>query len=101
MIALQGKTKDDFTLPFVNQKRRLKVHVVDFFPPDLEDFSGLFNEEDDGGSDARQSDAAASTWKWSFFLLIQDVVDPGTDATCWVHVANEAAEKLLSQQATE
>ncbi|KAI1914721.1 hypothetical protein LOZ65_005577 [Ophidiomyces ophidiicola] len=68
-----------YQLPFQNLKYRASIRVVDFFPPNLEDFAVQHNPElailgDD--SDLNHSDEEPTTnrqiWQWRFCLLVED-----------------------------
>lgn len=64
-----------YKLPFQNVCYRPLIRVVDFYPPDLEDFAvqipmpGYGNDDDDLGPQY-------TTWEWRFCLLAE-----GTDPT--------------------
>lgn len=80
------------TLPFLNVKFRINVRVVDFFPPNLEDFAvgnrsseydalsdiGCDSGSDDdfvlgsGVKEQNEDQKSAIKWEWCFALLVED-----------------------------
>lgn len=98
-------------LPFVNQNCRVRVRVVDFWPPALEDFARLVAEpEVVADSMLSQSQGFAlggtppPTWEWEFALLVEDagVLPPGQKPTQMsLVVSGKDAEYLLKLDATE
>ncbi|KAL7962444.1 hypothetical protein V8C34DRAFT_270363 [Trichoderma compactum] len=110
-------------LPFVNMKYRANVRVVNFMPPDLEDFAQPKKvkkkpSEFDMLSDYEESDAdadmegeetvdrsTARKWEWRFFLELEDASSPGENQkepkTLWVTVNNPSAQCLLSLDASD
>ncbi|WEW60259.1 hypothetical protein PRK78_005744 [Emydomyces testavorans] len=72
----------EYQLPFQNLKYRASVRVVDFFPPNLEDFAVPFNPEyailadTAASSDLIDSDEepiiGRQRWEWRFCLLVED-----------------------------
>lgn len=114
----RGPSGEEIQLPFVNQKRRAMVRVVDFYPPRLEDFarpySSTLNSQQDpdsdaeGGADPVDVDVDSSLpypWQWDFFLLVEDgkrLTKQGeTPPRLWLHVSNPEAQFLLNEDATE
>lgn len=94
-------------LPFINQCRRAKVRVIDFYPANLQDFtrpSTTDDEESDADSDI---DGELPRWRWDFFLLVEDARRPihsaNTQATptMWLHVPHKSAEYLHKLDATD
>ena len=89
---LQRKTSagNTFQLPFQNAKYKVEIRCMDFFPPNLEDFSvpcrqsqydALDEAEDDGDTPIpSDSDSLSRSdkegedvqWKWRFLLQVQD-----------------------------
>ncbi|KMU76715.1 telomere-binding alpha subunit central domain containing protein [Coccidioides immitis RMSCC 3703] len=71
-----------YRMPFQNLKYRASVRVVDFFPPNLEDFAVPYNPEyamlrdTVDGSDLSDSDEepiiGQQIWEWRFCLLVED-----------------------------
>ena len=59
-----------FTLPFVNCKHRSRVRIVDFYPPELEDFSHSLNDPD------WTPRSKGHRWDWGFVLLLEDANVP-------------------------
>ena len=112
LLETQGHAKDasgnDFVLPFVNQKRRVKVRVADYWPEKLEDFT-YYNDAEAApstlSSDEITPSQFVSTWEWDFFLQIEDAAKPATkdqpSTKLWTHVTNEAAQYLLKMDATD
>ncbi|RFU72361.1 telomere-binding alpha subunit central domain-containing [Trichoderma arundinaceum] len=106
-------------LPFVNVNYRANVRVVNFMPPDLEDFAQPKKlTEYDILSDSEESDielvsegeamvdrATAREWEWRFFLELEDANPPEDDRekkkTLWVAVNNLSAQCLLSLDASD
>jgi hypothetical protein len=81
----------DSTLPFINQKCRLKVRVVDFFPPHLEDFAQSLDDPNYNDITSSHNDSTISMdgdssppsrFEWSFYLLVEDTrPQPGQEPT--------------------
>ncbi|KAK2740131.1 hypothetical protein FQN57_006246 [Myotisia sp. PD_48] len=74
-----------FNLPFQNLRYRACVRVVDFFPPNLEDFCVLVNpelamiaDEDSENDESTDDDVglpdhqSRQKWDWRFCLLVED-----------------------------
>lgn len=116
-------------LPFTNVKFRIQARVVDFQPPNLQDFAirekrgkhpeqkeyfGEGDESDkDGASsssdsriDSEQVDRVGYVWKWQFALKLEEV-SPSTSsktkkkpaASIWVVVDNQDAQLLTNLDA--
>ncbi|KAG5291250.1 telomere-binding alpha subunit central domain-containing protein [Histoplasma capsulatum G186AR] len=77
-----------YRLPFQNLRYKASVRVVDFFPPNIEDFSVqydveramLSNTSDTEGSTSSIGDNETDSgkrWEWRFCLLVEDA-GPGT-----------------------
>jgi len=86
------------------------VRVIDSFPSRLEDFSRASNGFDDASEDGSDIDMVSPdlpSWKWDFFLLVEEAKRPATLAkgqetpNIWVHVPNEAAQFLLKLDASD
>ncbi|KAL6700086.1 hypothetical protein J3F84DRAFT_362669 [Trichoderma pleuroticola] len=110
-------------LPFVNMKYRANVRVVNFMPPDLEDFAqpkkkrkkpseyAILSdyEESDADSDMEGEEtvdrSTAREWEWRFFLELEDASSHGETQkepkTLWVAVDNHSAQCLLSLDASD
>ncbi|KAI9765738.1 MAG: hypothetical protein M1840_007171 [Geoglossum simile] len=105
-------------LPFQNVCCRAKVRVVDFFPPNLEDFAVPCNEFEDLSDDSdeesdrdggqhRQVDRGlrrVDRWDWMFYLLVEDANKFSSGArreTMKVLVADRDAEYLLKMDAED
>ncbi|KAL7931140.1 hypothetical protein V8C35DRAFT_310457 [Trichoderma chlorosporum] len=105
-------------LPFINMNYRANVRVVNFMPPDLEDFAQSKkisefamlsdNEESDSdsGTDVEETTARPTVlkWEWRFFLELEDASFPGGNQgerkTLWVAVNNTSAQCLLDLDAS-
>ncbi|KAL7797540.1 hypothetical protein V8C37DRAFT_369809 [Trichoderma ceciliae] len=105
-------------LPFVNLNYRANVQVVNFMPPDLQDFAqpkkiteyGMLsdNEESDADYDLEGEATAdrdtARNWEWRFFLELEDAIPPKDNQeerkTLWVAVNNFSAQCLLNLDAS-
>lgn len=106
-------------LPFVNMNYRANVRVVNFMPPDLEDFAQpkksteywmlSDNEESDADlgldGEAMMDRATAKEWEWRFFLELEDASLPkdnqGEKKTLWVAVNNSSAQCLINMDASD
>ncbi|UKZ57838.1 hypothetical protein TrVGV298_011699 [Trichoderma virens] len=105
-------------LPFVNMNYRANVRVVNFMPPDIEDFAhpkksseyAMLSdyEESDADSDMEEETVDRSTvreWEWRFFLELEDASPPGDiqsdKKTLWVAVNNFSAQCLLNLDASD
>jgi protection of telomeres protein 1 len=105
-------------LPFQNVCYRAKVRVVDFFPPNLEDFAVPCDEfedlSDDSDEESDRDDGQlrhtnrglrrVDRWDWMFYLLVEDANKIGSGAkreTMKVLVAHRDAEYLLKMDAKE
>ncbi|KAH0493851.1 hypothetical protein TgHK011_000497 [Trichoderma gracile] len=102
-------------LPFVNLNYRALVRVVNFMPPDLEDFARprrateydmlSDNEEpdqgdSDSGGESTADDTTTRVWEWRFFLELEDA-SPSADKqgkkrTIWVADELETLRHRLS-----
>lgn len=108
-------------LPFVNQKYRANVRVVDFFPDRLEDFAvgrrktdyDVLSDYSGGESTDNDEDMRAfrkgkgfggeKVWSWRFSLLVEDLADRelvGQRPCIWLNVDNQAGQMLLNMDAT-
>jgi hypothetical protein len=103
---------DEQTLPFVNMKCRSRVRVVDFYPPDLQDFAQSLDDPDYNGGDSGYGSSAismegssllSSRWEWAFYLLVEDArPTPGQEQVrIPLLVQGQDAEFLLNLAATE
>jgi len=120
MIAFQGTAKDvqghTVALPFVNQKRRLKVRIKNFYPKDLVDFTQYLDPPTQPSESTLSGEPAFSprTWQWDFFLEIEDASKPQSlnrdtnesptnkpPSSMWVHVRDESAQYLLKLDAVD
>ncbi|KAI4210651.1 MAG: hypothetical protein LQ351_006530 [Letrouitia transgressa] len=127
--AIETPNGTSFTLPFQNIKSRTTVRVVDFFPPNLADFSmpgpkpsefdvlsNCSEPEDEDSSPApspevmdlsgseasNDDDSQRRKWEWRFSLTLEDAYAPipGEEpARQQVYVVNEDAEFLLRMDA--
>ncbi|KAG9583545.1 hypothetical protein KCU77_g10803, partial [Aureobasidium melanogenum] len=96
-----GRSGVKLELPYLNVKHKVKVRVVDFWPPILEDFaspapaanaSGELSDEDMN----TVSPFPNQKWIWDFFLLLDDIRPGSAPAQLWAHVDHRYAEFLLS-----
>ncbi|KAI9736178.1 MAG: hypothetical protein M1834_001063 [Cirrosporium novae-zelandiae] len=106
---------NEYIMPFENIVCRANVRVVDFFPPDLEDFAVFHQESEydvlsDHSSDDDYDDEPGSTqgrWEWRFCLLVEDAEASATtakgEAVEWLKlfVSGMDAEGLLNLTATD
>lgn len=102
-----------FRLPFQNLKYRTIARVVDFFPPNLEDFAVLVDPRDLADTSDEEmgdddNDLAAQgnnlVWEWRFCLLLEDPNPPPPGQPreymrCFV--SGQDAEYFLKLDATE
>ncbi|OTA99635.1 hypothetical protein M426DRAFT_324951 [Hypoxylon sp. CI-4A] len=110
------------TLPFTCAKYRANVRVVDFLPRKLEQFTtwrkgteydclsdneGASDSESDGDDGDNQTTLDRYTgekiWEWRFALLLEEA-DPknkGEDNRIWALVDTQAAQLLLSRDASD
>jgi len=108
LIAFKGSAKDTngnkFELPFVNQKRRMRVRVIDFFPKALDDFSYYVDMAEHETQSTTESDWQPH-FEWDFFLRLEDASQESAKdperATTWVHLTNESAQYLLKEDAVD
>lgn len=99
-----GKSGVKLELPYINVKHKVRVRVVDFWPPVLEDFASLAPAADASGENSEDdtdniSSYASQKWIWDFFLLLEDVKPHQPNcapAQLWAHVDHRYAEFLLS-----
>ncbi|KAG8631969.1 hypothetical protein KVT40_001109 [Elsinoe batatas] len=100
---MHHKDRDEIPLPFINQKRRCQVRVVDFYPPRLEDFSTdqVHTENDTQSKSDYETDVDQHTWSWDFYLLVEDSIRPKSASRdsdiprLWLHVSNADAQYLF------
>jgi protection-of-telomeres protein 1 len=99
-------------LPFVNHKTRAQVRVVDFYPPDLKDFTQSLDRSayNDCAStpdevtmvDFDESSLPPARWEWSFYLLVEDAKPtPAQQIRLPLLVAGNDAVYLLKQDAAK
>ncbi|KAH0564978.1 hypothetical protein GP486_001626 [Trichoglossum hirsutum] len=114
-------TNVTLNLPFQNICCRAKIRIIDFFPPNLEDFAVPFDEFEDLPDDSdeesdrddrqrRQIDSGlrrVDRWEWMFYLLVEDATSrnktgPGAERdTMKLLVADRDAEHLLKMDAKD
>lgn len=113
-LSYKTPTGIESTLPFINAKYRARVRVVDFWPPNLEDFSRRLDNSDycplasnsvsDSGSEADDSEIRKK-WEWAFSLLVEDATTPSSikEAPSRMNlvVAQDGAEFLLKMDAVD
>lgn len=98
--------KDD-EMPFINQKRKCLVRVVDYYPPNIVDFASLGPVQKGDSQSDDEMDVDSSSWIWNFFLLVEDGETPTKAArnrvshSQWVHVSNANAQYLLNLDPVE
>ncbi|KAF2806239.1 uncharacterized protein BDZ99DRAFT_465889 [Mytilinidion resinicola] len=89
-----------YTLPFINQKRRVRVRVKDFDPPKIEDFCC---SNDDPAYNPGGRKKGQAPWEFCFLLLLEDASVPKelnpNPAQLPVYVAQDRAEYLLDMKA--
>lgn len=66
-----------YQLPFQNVCYRSIVRVVDFFPPNLEDFAvpvprDSILDDTDNSEDQSTANGRHAIWEWRFCLLVED-----------------------------
>ncbi|PTU24890.1 hypothetical protein P175DRAFT_055008 [Aspergillus ochraceoroseus IBT 24754] len=64
----------EYRLPFQNLCYRSTVHVVDFFPPNLEDFAVPIHHNPPAPGSSQQH--PFTKWEWRFCLLVESVPPP-------------------------
>lgn len=96
-------------LPFINQNCRIRVRVVDFWPPQLEDFSKPITEYTEQGTQAESEEYSMGSnsppsWEWMFVLLVEDAGTPPpgqNPARMSLIVSGKDGDYLLKLTATE
>ncbi|GAB7352531.1 hypothetical protein MBLNU459_g2924t1 [Dothideomycetes sp. NU459] len=93
------------SLPFINQKRRAFIRVVDFFPS-LEEFARPVESRSHTPSSLSIDYSLSQQWEWDFFLLIEDARPSLALADqhipqIWLHVDHKSAEYLLRLDACD
>jgi protection of telomeres protein 1 len=94
-------------LPFINRRVRAHVRVVDFYPPDLEDFCHWYEGEqskDDEEDEEEDDEEDSGRWQWEFCLLVEDASTPTTDTKqprLRLFFDGRAGDQLLQLTATE
>jgi protection-of-telomeres protein 1 len=101
-----------YTLPFVNARYHIKARVVDFYPPNLQDFAIqlLESEADDEKSEFSMDmtwNASTPNWEWSFALQVEEVTAqlpklpsasaaaPRPPSRMWLNVSHLEAQHLF------
>ncbi|KAM7201451.1 hypothetical protein V8F33_003275 [Rhypophila sp. PSN 637] len=113
---------DEAPIPFACNKFRARVRVVDFYPPNLEDFacsrlitpfevlSDASDADDDSDSDSDNEQDAIDrgyerVWAWRFALKLQDAVSQNgsknSQETVWVVVDNSEGQCLTNLDACD
>lgn len=107
-----------YRLPFQNCKYKSKVHVVDFFPDNLEDFATPYRTSDyetlsdyDSGDDENASidyarrNTERVKWKWHFFIIVQDpsIAQNSKEerSTMLLQIAGQDGDYLLNMEACD
>lgn len=72
-LQTQDASGNSMTLPFVNQRVRSRVRVVDFTPDNIEDFAQClagesYNNTKTGGAAKKNQ----HVWEWAFYILVED-----------------------------
>lgn len=120
-VVVNGDFDFPVVLPFVNQKYRANVRVVDFFPDRLEDFAvgrrrseyDILSDYSGGESTDNEEDmrtfrkgkgfGGEKVWSWRFALLVEDLAEDhelvGKRPYIWLNVDNQAAQGLLDMDA--
>lgn len=102
-------------MPFTNAKYRTHVRVVDYHPPNLEDFAVLKKggeydalSDNDGSDFSDNSDCetpdrfTSGSWEWRFALKLEDAsakLKPQQRKMFWVVVNNTEAQMLTNLDA--
>lgn len=96
------------TLPFINQNRRAKVRVIDFYPHTIAEFTqlGIAEGADSSSKGFDTNMDALPGWIWDFFLLVEDAGPPPPSSRrmrpkLWLHVPHFHAEYLLKIDAVD
>lgn len=72
-LQTQDASGNPMTLPFVNQRVRSRVRVVDFTPDRIEDFAQLLSDETYNTTPAgRAAKNNQHVWEWCFDILVED-----------------------------
>lgn len=105
-----SKSGQELALPFLNVRNRVRVRVVDFWPPALEEFAKLAQPNEIGKTledgEASEDDTdmlslPSQRWVWDFFLLLEDIKSHRagqSPAQQWVHVNHTYAEFLIGME---
>ncbi|KAF2429772.1 hypothetical protein EJ08DRAFT_650217 [Tothia fuscella] len=100
-------------LPFLNQKARIRVRVVDFHPPNVEDFTQCIDDASyndtsnislhDDEMNVDDSSMMPTTWEWAFYLMVEDwKAMPGEKPRRMrLIVSGHDAECLIGSKATD
>jgi len=93
----------DFELPFVNAKYRARVRVVDFSPPNLEDFCHSMSDSTWNPPSDLSYQRRDDRWHWGFVLLVEDANPPAGEQPVRfpVFVCNDSGQHLLKMDAFE
>ncbi|QDS77248.1 hypothetical protein FKW77_003352 [Venturia effusa] len=72
-LQTRDASGNPMTLPFVNQRVRSRVRVVDFTPDNIEDFAQcLFDESYNDSKASHRSKEKQHDWEWAFYILVED-----------------------------
>lgn len=102
-------------VPFVCAKYQAQVRVVDYFPPNIEDFAcsrrstefDVLSDISDDESSSDSSDAGSDSetgriWEWRFALRLEDASDTSASKQrIWVLVNNAEAQCLTDLDAAD
>ncbi|OQN97391.1 hypothetical protein B0A48_16550 [Cryoendolithus antarcticus] len=84
-----------YILPFINAKYRTRVRVIEYFPPEIEDFAvAVEGDEDDS---LHEYPPSTTQWEWSFSLQLEAAAGGAQSNTSstWVNVSHQEAQHLL------
>ena len=80
----------EINLPFINRRCKIRARVVDYFPPDIRDFTCCLDDLEYNDVQKSQSSVDVTLdlmssdhrnpWEWAFFLLLEDVEGPAPPA---------------------
>ncbi|KAE9983550.1 hypothetical protein BLS_004132 [Venturia inaequalis] len=97
-LQTQDASGNPMTLPFVNQRVRSRVRVVDFAPEKIEDFAQCMSDEKYNNMPAgRAANNNQNVWEWCFDILVEDAKPtPGEEPVQLpLQVFGDEAIKLL------
>ncbi|KAI5207377.1 hypothetical protein E4T39_01856 [Aureobasidium subglaciale] len=99
--SYKSRSGREFTTP-LNVRYKVRVRVVDFWPPLLEDFARLVRIDQGSGDASDDGEGTISPssqkWQWDFYLLLEDLKSHQSGQAPpqqWVHVDHMGAQYLL------